>query len=68
MGKTYLTPQQLSDRYNGNIKVRTLANWRCAGVGPKFTRAGGRILYDLDRVAEWEAQNTVNNTSQYRKS
>ena len=64
---TYLTPQQLADRYGGRISVRTLANWRCYGNGPKFTRIGGRILYELSELLVWEAKNTVSHTSEYRK-
>lgn len=62
----YLTPAELSQRYAGKISVRTLANWRCLGQGPKFTKVGGRILYPLAEVAEWDARHTVANTSQYR--
>lgn len=64
---SYLTPDQVSERYEGRISVRTLANWRSAGHGPKFTRVGGRILYDLTTMEEWEAKNTVSHTGEYRK-
>jgi len=63
----YLTPNQLSDRLAGRISVRTLANWRCLGIGPKFTRLGGRIAYKLSEVEAWESKNTVSNTSQYKR-
>lgn len=65
--KQYLTPNQLSDRFGKRISVRTLANWRWSGTGPKFTRAGGRILYDLEQVEIWEQKNTVSHTGEYRK-
>lgn len=57
----------MSARYSNRISVRTLANWRWTGSGPKFTRAGGRILYRLDQLIQWEEKRTVENTSQYRK-
>lgn len=64
----YLTPQELSDRYRGEITVRTLANWRCLGVGPKFTKVGGRILYPLAEVLSWERSRTVGSTSSYART
>lgn len=63
--KKFLTPQELSERYGGRISVRTLANWRSQGSGPPFTKIGGAILYDNDRLSEWEQRNTVTSTSQY---
>lgn len=57
----------MSDRYSGRVSVRTLANWRWAGNGPKFTRIGGRILYDMNELETWEQKRTVEHTSQYRK-
>lgn len=62
----YLTPHEVADRYQGRIKVRTLANWRSAGVGPPFVKVGGRILYKLDLIEAWETRRTVNGTSQYK--
>ena len=47
------------------ISPRTLANWRSQGMGPPFTKVGGAILYEIDRLAEWETRNTVTSTSQY---
>lgn len=64
---TYLTPAQLAERYEGRISVRTMANWRYQGVGPQFTRVGGRILYPEDKLVEWEAKNTVSHTGGYKK-
>ncbi len=64
----YLTAQELSDRYRGEISVRTLANWRCLGVGPKYTKVGGRILYPLAEVTSWERSRTVGSTSSYART
>lgn len=57
----------MSDRYGGRVSVRTLANWRWAGTGPKFTRIGGRILYDLNELVQWEDKRTVEHTGDYRR-
>lgn len=58
MEKTYLTPAELSDRYKGRISERTLANWRSTKTGPSFTKVGGRVLYPLEAVVEWETART----------
>lgn len=63
--KKFLTPQELSDRWEGRISVRTLANWRTQGSGPQFSKIGGAVLYPFDKLIEWENRNTVNSTSQY---
>lgn len=65
--RIFLTPAQVVARYNGAISVRTLANWRSAGVSPPFTKVGGRIMYRLADIEEWERKRTVESTSQYRK-
>lgn len=58
----YLTPKELSERYKGRISVGTLANWRARGFGPKFVKVGDRVLYALDAVEKWEAQNEKEST------
>lgn len=65
--KKFLTPHEVAQRYNGQITTRTLANWRSAGISPPFTKIGGRILYDLGELIEWENRRTVKSTAQYRK-
>ncbi|UIF85152.1 helix-turn-helix domain-containing protein [Cupriavidus sp. UYPR2.512] len=62
----YLTPAQVSERYSGRIAVRTLANWRSAGTGPRFLRLGGAILYPRDELERWEKRRTVSATNEYR--
>jgi len=52
--KTFLTPDQLSDRWEGVISVQTLANWRSNNTGPKPFKAGGKVLYSLDAVLAFE--------------
>jgi hypothetical protein len=58
MNTQYLTPKELSDRYKGQISERTLANWRSSGEGPRFTKIGGRVLYPVHSVEEWERKRT----------
>jgi len=59
MEKIYLTPKQLVERYNETITVRTLANWRSRGEGPEYLKVGGRVLYPLEKVQEWEGRRTL---------
>ena len=55
----YLTPAELVSRYKGTITIRTLANWRSTGEGPRYTKIGGRVLYPVDAVTEWERARTL---------
>lgn len=58
LDKRYLTPKELVERYNGEISLRTLANWRSGGYGPPYTKVGGIVFYPIERLDEWENQNT----------
>lgn len=61
----FLTPAEVSERYRGKITTGTLANWRCNGDGPPFTKTGGVILYPLVDLLEWEKNRTYRQTSEY---
>lgn len=63
--KLFLSPSELVERYNGKVTVRTLANWRSAGISPPFTKVGGRILYRLEDIEAWERNRTVSSTGDY---
>lgn len=65
--RKFLTPHEVAARYNGQITARTLANWRSAGISPPFTKVGGRILYPLDELIQWEQRRTVKSTHNYSK-
>ncbi len=65
--KLYLTPEEVVARYMGKVTVRTLANWRSMGISPPFTKVGGRILYNLEQLIEWEQSRTVSSTSRYKR-
>ena len=47
----------------GDISPRTVEKWRLTGRGPKFVRAGGRILYRKSDVDDWLDQQTRLSTS-----
>ena len=36
------------------ISHRTLERWRWAGEGPKFLKVGGRVVYRLSDIEEYE--------------
>lgn len=54
----YMTADELVARFKNQITKRTLANWRSHGEGPKYTKIGGRVLYSLKAVQEWESRRT----------
>lgn len=44
----------------------TLENWRVAGTGPKFIKAGrgGKVLYDPTDIEAWKEANRFQSTSE----
>jgi hypothetical protein len=55
----YLTAEEVSERYRGEISVGTLANWRAMRIGPTFVKIGKAVLYPLDELDAWDKKNTV---------
>jgi len=45
------------------VTRKTRANWRVAGRGPRFVRAGKKIFYHPDDIAEWVNARRVSSTS-----
>lgn len=62
---TYLTPEQLSERWGNTVVPRTLANWRCLAKGPRYMKAGGKVVYPLDEIEAWEKGRLAGSTSEY---
>lgn len=54
VAKRFLTPRELTERYNGAVSVRTLEDMRAAGTGPKFIKLAKKVIYDLHDVEAWE--------------
>lgn len=50
----FLTPYQLYKRWGGAISPKTLANWRVKGGGPSWTKVGGRVLYPMGAIQDFE--------------
>lgn len=55
--RTFLTPDELVERWNGAVTRGTLANWRSQGKGPAFVTFGNRVRYMLVDVSAYEAAN-----------
>ena len=51
--RRHLLTIELSDRWN--VSHRTLEQWRWKGIGPRYLKIGGRVLYCLEDVEEYEA-------------
>lgn len=52
---------QLARRWN--ISPRTLERWRWLGQGPQYLKIGGRVVYRLDDVESYEAQQARSSTA-----
>lgn len=57
---THFTPAQLLARWEGIVAKGTLDNWRSGKNkrGPAFVKIGGRVLYPIAGVIEWENANS----------
>lgn len=67
--ETFLSPEDLVERWNGVVKPKTLANWRTLGEGhgPTYVKIGNRILYPLSKVLAWEAKRSRGATREPKK-
>lgn len=55
----HLTAEDLVARWQGRVKLQTLANWRNLRRGPTYIRLGRRVLYPVAAVEAWEKERTV---------
>lgn len=51
---SYLTPAEAADHYR--TTEDTLRYWRYKGKGPKFIRAGARVLYPRAEIERYDRQ------------
>ena len=63
MLKSLLTQQGLSELIG--VSPRTLERWRVEGSGPRFCRAGRKILYPSEDVEKWLLANRRSSTSDH---
>ena len=55
----FLTAEEVSERYRGQVTVGTLRNWRAMGIGPAFIKIGKAVLYPLEQLDAWDRKNMV---------
>ena len=55
----FLTAEEVSERYRGEVSVGTLRNWRVQRVGPPFIKIGKSVLYPVQGLEEWDRRNLV---------
>ena len=56
-GRKTLTPRDVADIYGLNIG--TLANMRFHKIGPRYIKAGRKVLYRIEDIESWLARNVV---------
>ena len=54
MSTRHLSQIELAARWN--ISHRPLERWRGTGEGPQFVKLGGRVVYRLEDVEAFEAE------------
>lgn len=52
---------QLAQRWD--LSPRTLEQWRWRGVGPRYMKIGGRVIYRLQDVEDFEVERLHLNTN-----
>ena len=58
----FLTQTEAADLLR--LSPRTLERYRVAGTGPKFVKAGRRVLYRRSDLEDWALANTFSSTSE----
>ena len=53
MDTRHLSQIELTARWH--LSPRTLERWRFSGEGPRFVKLGGRVVYRLEDVEAYEA-------------
>ena len=57
--QVFLTAEEVSERYRGEISIGTLRNWRGMRIGPGFVKVGKAVLYPIDALETWDKGNRV---------
>lgn len=55
----FLTTEEVSERYRGEVSAGTLRNWRAKKIGPSFLKIGKAVLYPLAELEAWDRKNLV---------
>ena len=55
----FLTLNEVTERYRGQISEGTLRNWRSMRVGPSFLKVGKAVLYPLEELDRWARRSLI---------
>lgn len=55
----FMSPEDLSRRYNGRVSLGTLERWRSQRTGPAYHKVGGAVMYAAADVLAWETRNRI---------
>jgi hypothetical protein len=61
MATKHLNQKELAERWN--LSGRSLERWRWIGAGPRFLKLGGRVVYRLEDVEAYEAEQLRDSTA-----
>ena len=55
----FLTAEEVTERYRGQVTVGALRNWRAMRIGPAFVKVGKAVLYPVEELDAWDKKNMV---------
>lgn len=61
MSTRHLNQRELAERWN--LSARSLERWRWLGEGPRFLKIGGRVVYRLQDIERYEAEQLRDSTT-----
>jgi predicted site-specific integrase-resolvase len=61
MSTRHLNQRELAERWN--ISPRSLERWRWLGQGPRFLKIGGRVVYRVEDIERYEAEQLRDSTT-----
>jgi hypothetical protein len=56
---TRLLSEREASAFLGPVTVRTLQDWRVRGIGPAYTKLGGRVAYEIADLDAFKAAGRV---------
>ncbi len=56
-----ISAKDLAQRWN--VRIQTLQKWRIANEGPRYIKIGGRVMYNMKEIAQYEKERTFCGTS-----
>ena len=62
------TPETSEYIFGSPAHQKTLETWRSSGTGPRYAKAGRRVVYRQDWIDEWLEQRAVTSTAEARRA